>query len=84
MLCWDESAFYLEQRFVSQRGFVHAIAIAKQSIVGGGTPATVLQLVGLGEMKSPAVPDDGVCALCCCVLLCVSCCGAAVLCSAVL
>lgn len=53
LLCWDDTSFYLEQRFVGKRGFVHAIAIAKQTLVGrDATVDKVLKILGHeGELR---------------------------------
>lgn len=68
LLCWDDEAFYLEQRFVGERGFVHAIAVAKQTVVSNSkavqasVPA-VLKLAGLADAVRYA-PG------CCCLWFC--------------
>ncbi|EGD83133.1 hypothetical protein PTSG_03769 [Salpingoeca rosetta] len=55
VLCWDESAFYVEQRFVTKDGFVRAIFFAKQAIVKT-TTHDVLKELGFKDTTSPAPP----------------------------
>ena len=33
VLAWDESAFYLEQRFIREDGFVYAIVLTKNTVI---------------------------------------------------
>eukprot|EP01147_Barroeca_monosierra_P010296 gene10296-2442_t len=55
VLCWDEKAFYVEQRFITNDGFVRAIFFAKQAIVKTTTTA-ILKEMGLEHLKSPKPP----------------------------
>ncbi|EDQ85590.1 uncharacterized protein MONBRDRAFT_29080 [Monosiga brevicollis MX1] len=55
VLCWDDSAFYVEQRFVTPDGFVRASFYAKQSLVGT-SPQRVLETMGLA-LESPPIPE---------------------------
>jgi hypothetical protein len=57
-LAWDDNSFYLEQRFIGRRGFVHAIAIAKQTLVGGGSPQQALQMIGYPTPNQSFVVRD--------------------------
>eukprot|EP00730_Choanoeca_flexa_P016259 TRINITY_DN7649_c1_g1_i1.p2 TRINITY_DN7649_c1_g1~~TRINITY_DN7649_c1_g1_i1.p2 ORF type:complete len:186 (+),score=13.55 TRINITY_DN7649_c1_g1_i1:1218-1775(+) len=54
VLGWDETNFYVEQRFVTQDGFVKAIMYARQSMVKA-TTAQVLETIG-HTTPSPSLP----------------------------
>lgn len=58
ILCWDDSSFYCEQRFVSKQGFVCAIALLKMA-VRGRTPKDLLERTCVGGYcQSPPFPPE--------------------------
>ncbi|KAM9308847.1 LOW QUALITY PROTEIN: protein THEM6 [Gastrophryne carolinensis] len=58
LLCWDERAFYLEQRFVAPRdGFVCAVLLSRQHIIGSA-PDKVVQSMCKRKVESPEFPDE--------------------------
>ncbi|XP_066434816.1 protein THEM6 [Eleutherodactylus coqui] len=58
LLCWDEKAFYVEQRFVAPRdGFVCAILLSRQHIIGN-CPDKVVQTMCKRKVESPEFPDE--------------------------
>ena len=58
VLCWDDKAFYLDQRFVRRKdGFVMAVVLLKQTIKGDMTPADLVKVVEGHEVESPPIPD---------------------------
>lgn len=56
ILCWDDSSFYCEQRFVSKQGFVCAIALLK-IVVKGRMPGEVLEKACV-RCQSPPFPPE--------------------------
>lgn len=66
VLCWDDRAFYVEHRFVTQKvggggKFINAIVLVKNTVLGKlGPGKLVAKLPGLSESEheSPAVPKD--------------------------
>ena len=57
VLCWDESALYMEQRVLQSDGFVSAIMIAKMAIRGTTVPHLVKMMVG-ETVESPPFPPE--------------------------
>ncbi|XP_056378856.1 protein THEM6 [Hyla sarda] len=58
LLCWDEKAFYVEQRFVTPKdGFVCAILLSRQHITGN-SPDKVVQTMCKRKVESPEFPDE--------------------------
>lgn len=58
LLCWDEGAFYVEQRMLRKSdGFVCAINLAKVTIRGTTAPAVVKTWVG-ESVESPPFPPE--------------------------
>ena len=58
ILCWDDNAMYVEQRFVGRKdGFVCAIALLKM-VVKGTTVENVLERLCVGSSRSPAFPPE--------------------------
>ena len=64
VLAWDESAFYLEQRFVKEDGFVHAIVLTKNTVIQENkkeryvSPGELVQLLSGWNMQSPTLSHD--------------------------
>ena len=57
MLCWDDKAFYVEQRFVRHTdSFVMAVALVKQSLVNV-TPSEIVHAVCGRDVASPEFPE---------------------------
>ena len=58
ILCWDEKAFYFEQRYQRHKdGFVCAIAVLKGALIGT-SPAEVVRDVRGGDISSPEFPEE--------------------------
>ncbi|XP_072007090.1 protein THEM6 isoform X1 [Engystomops pustulosus] len=58
LLCWDEKAFYVEQRFVAPKdGFVCAVLLSRQHIIGN-SPDKVVQTMCKRKVESPEFPDE--------------------------
>ena len=58
VLCWDDKAFYVEQRFVRSRdNFVMAIALLKQTLLNV-TPGEIAHEVCGHRVSSPPMPED--------------------------
>ena len=58
ILCWDDSNFYYEQRFVNKQGFVCAVALL-QMAVRHTTPREILEKACLnGSPESPPIPSQ--------------------------
>ncbi|XP_044150728.1 protein THEM6 [Bufo gargarizans] len=58
LLCWDEKAFYVEQRFVAPRdGFVCTIVLSRQHVIGS-SPDKVVQTMCKRKVESPEFPDE--------------------------
>lgn len=64
VLAWDESAFYLEQRFITEDGFVHAIVLTKNTVIQANkkerfvSPGELVQLLSGWNMQSPILSCD--------------------------
>ncbi|XP_068702368.1 protein THEM6-like [Montipora foliosa] len=64
VLAWDETAFYLEQRFSDFGGFVYAVVITKNTLVQGSkaerrnSPSELVQLLTGWNVQSPTIPQD--------------------------
>ncbi|XP_040208031.1 protein THEM6 [Rana temporaria] len=58
LICWDDKAFYVEQRFVAPKdGFVCAVLLSRQHIIGN-TPDKVVQSMCKRKVESPEFPDE--------------------------
>ncbi|XP_029448000.1 protein THEM6 [Rhinatrema bivittatum] len=58
LLCWDERAFYVEQRFVTPAdGFVCAVLLNRQH-VQGSSPEQVVQFLCKKKVESPEFPEE--------------------------
>ncbi|XP_069477844.1 protein THEM6 [Ambystoma mexicanum] len=58
LLCWDQSAFYVEQRFVSPRdGRVCAVLLSCQHILAS-SPDKVVQYLCKRKVESPEFPEE--------------------------
>ncbi|XP_063231946.1 protein THEM6 [Bacillus rossius redtenbacheri] len=58
MVWWDDKAIYLEQRFVTLRdGFVRAVSLSKQSVIGVSADEAVRALAG-ADVSKPDLPED--------------------------
>nr|CAD7585672.1 unnamed protein product [Timema genevievae] len=58
LVYWDDKAIYLEQRFITLTdGFVRAVALSKQNIIGVSAEEMMKTLAGTG-VKKPQVPQD--------------------------
>ena len=56
LIYWDERSLYFEQSFVSLHdGFVRAVALCKNTVVGG---SVVQMLAGLGVHHVPEMPKE--------------------------
>ena len=56
LIFWDERSLYFEQSFVSLHdGFVRAVALCKNTVVGG---SVVEMLAGLGVDYVPEMPKE--------------------------
>ena len=64
VLAWDESAFYLEQRFTTEDGFVYAIVLTKNKVIQANkkerfvSPGELVQLLTGWNVQSPTLPHD--------------------------
>lgn len=64
VLAWDESAFYLEQRFTKEDGFVYAIVLSKNTVIQANkkerfvSPGELVQLLSGWSMQSPTLSHD--------------------------
>ena len=64
VLAWDETAFYLEQRFADVDGFVYAIALTKNKVIQANkkervvSPAELVHLLSGWRMQSPTLSHD--------------------------
>ena len=64
VLAWDENAFYLEQRFTTEDGFVYAIVLTKNTVIQANkkerfvSPGELVQLLSGWSMQSPTLPHD--------------------------
>nr|XP_033785496.1 protein THEM6 [Geotrypetes seraphini] len=58
LLCWDDRAFYLEQRFVTpDDGFVCAVLLSRQH-VQGSSPEKIVQFLCKRKVESPEFPEE--------------------------
>ncbi|XP_030046081.1 protein THEM6 [Microcaecilia unicolor] len=58
LLCWDDKAFYVEQRFVTPAdGFVCAVLLSCQH-VQGSSPEKVVQFLCKRKVESPEFPEE--------------------------
>ncbi|XP_075050725.1 protein THEM6-like [Mixophyes fleayi] len=58
LLCWDDKAFYVEQRFVAPSdGFVCAVLLSRQHILGN-SPDKVVQTMCKRKVESPEFPNE--------------------------
>lgn len=58
VLGWDDKAFYLEQRFVSQKdGFVSAVMLCRQNVVRS-SPQQIIEHVCKKKIECPEFPED--------------------------
>ncbi|XP_078542786.1 protein THEM6 isoform X2 [Lissotriton helveticus] len=58
LLCWDERAFFVEQRFVSPKdGRVCAVVLSRQHILDG-SPEKIVQHVCKRKVESPEFPEE--------------------------
>ncbi|KAM4688722.1 protein THEM6 [Discoglossus pictus] len=58
LLCWDDKAFYVEQRFVAPRDeFVCAVLLSRQHIMGN-SPDKVVQSMCKRKVESPEFPEE--------------------------
>ncbi|XP_063307060.1 protein THEM6 [Pelobates fuscus] len=58
LLCWDDKAFYVEQRFVAPKdGFVCAVLLSRQHIIGN-SPDKVVQSMCKRKVESPEFPEE--------------------------
>ena len=64
IVCWDNKAFYLEQRFLDKDEFVCAVATVKQSLVqnkrhnGEVTPGILVDFMLGAHVESPPPPPE--------------------------
>jgi hypothetical protein len=58
LVYWDDKSIYLEQRFVTlSDGFVRAVALSKQNIVGVNVNDLMARLAG-SDVKSQNIPQE--------------------------
>ncbi|XP_069697361.1 protein THEM6 [Periplaneta americana] len=58
LVYWDEKSIYLEQRFVTLRdGFIRAVILSKQNIVGVDVNDLMVKLIGK-DVEKPALPEE--------------------------
>lgn len=64
VLAWDETAFYLEQRFSDLQGFLYAVVVTKNTVVQATkterlvSPADLVQSLSGWNVPSPAISQD--------------------------
>lgn len=64
VIAWDETAFYLEQNFHDEDGFLYAVVLTKNSVVQANknerfvSPAELVQSLAGWKMLSPTIPHD--------------------------
>ncbi|KAL9971846.1 hypothetical protein ACROYT_G018058 [Oculina patagonica] len=64
VLAWDETAFYLEQRFTTEDGFVYAIVLTKNTVIQANkkerfvSPGELVQLLSGWNVQSPSLSHD--------------------------
>ncbi|KAG8441569.1 hypothetical protein GDO86_010667 [Hymenochirus boettgeri] len=58
LLCWDDKAFYVEQRFLAPKdGFVCAVLLSRQHVIGN-CPDNVIQSMCKRKVESPEFPEE--------------------------
>ncbi|NP_001084794.1 protein THEM6 precursor [Xenopus laevis] len=58
LLCWDDKAFYVEQRFVALKDdFVSAVLMSRQHVIGN-SPDKVVQSMCKRKVESPEYPEE--------------------------
>jgi hypothetical protein len=58
LVYWDDKSIYLEQQFVTLRdGFVRAVVLSKQNIVGVNVDDLMTKLIG-GDAQKPKIPEE--------------------------
>lgn len=58
LVYWDDKSIYLEQHFVTlSDGFVRAVALSKQNIVGVDVNDLMAKLAG-SDVKRPKIPEE--------------------------
>ncbi|KAE8599850.1 hypothetical protein XENTR_v10017357 [Xenopus tropicalis] len=58
LLCWDDKAFYVEQRFVAPKDdFVCAVLLSRQHVIGN-SPDKVVQSMCKRKVESPEYPEE--------------------------
>jgi hypothetical protein len=58
LVYWDDKSIYLEQQFVTLRdGFVRAVVLSKQNIVGVKVDDLMAKLIG-SDVKKPEIPEE--------------------------
>lgn len=58
LVYWDDKAIYLEQQFVTLRdGFVRAVVLSKQNIVGINVDDLMAKLIG-SDVKKPEILEE--------------------------
>ena len=64
VLAWDETAFYLEQRFSDLQGFLYAVVVTKNTVIQATeterlvSPADLVQSLSGWNVPSPAISQD--------------------------
>ena len=64
VLAWDETAFYLEQKFADIDGFIYAIVLTKNTVVQANkterfvSPAELVQSLSGWSIQSPTISHD--------------------------
>jgi hypothetical protein len=58
LIYWDDKSIYLEQQFLTLRdGFVRAVALSRQNIVGVNVKDLMAEFVG-SDVKKPEIPEE--------------------------
>lgn len=58
LVYWDDKSIYLEQQFVTLRdGFVRAVVLSRQNIVGVNVNDVIAELMG-SDVKKPEIPEE--------------------------
>ena len=57
ILCWDEGAFYVEQRMLQRDGFVSAIMLAKMAVCGIAV-SSLIKYMTRESVESPPFPPE--------------------------
>jgi len=64
VVAWDETSFYVEQRFTDLDGFVYATVLTKNKVIQAdkterfGSPDELVQSLSGWSMQSPTPPHD--------------------------